>query len=147
MATIHSATTPAKLLDTPRFSRQRQGRGKEKARAVARILGLKSYGILDKTTTDGRPISRRGAAVHHGSPGTRQGPRHPAGDQDKLFQPFLTTKPTGEGIGVGLSIRWDIVTQQHGSTIEVESRVGEFSEFTVRLPRSSVAAELEIAVS
>ena len=57
--------------------------------------------------------------------------------RDKLFQPFVTTKPTGEGTGLGLSIAWDIVTQQHGGTIEVESRQGEFTEFTIRLPRTS----------
>jgi len=51
------------------------------------------------------------------------------------FQPFFTTKPTGEGTGLGLSISYDIVTQQHGGTITVDSRVGEFTEFTVRLPR------------
>jgi GAF domain-containing protein/3-mercaptopyruvate sulfurtransferase SseA len=55
--------------------------------------------------------------------------------RDKLFQPFVTTKPTGEGTGLGLSISYDIVTQQHGGTIEVDSRVGEFTEFTIRLPR------------
>jgi signal transduction histidine kinase len=55
--------------------------------------------------------------------------------RDKLFQPFVTTKPTGEGTGLGLSISYDIVTQQHGGTIEVESREGEFTEFTIRLPR------------
>ena len=54
--------------------------------------------------------------------------------QDKLFQPFFT-KPTGEGTGLGLSISWDIVTQQHGGTIAVDSREGEFTEFTIRLPR------------
>jgi signal transduction histidine kinase len=59
----------------------------------------------------------------------------PAGIKDKLFQPFFTTKPTGEGTGLGLSISYDIVTQQHGGTIEVDSRVGEYTEFTVRLPR------------
>jgi signal transduction histidine kinase len=57
--------------------------------------------------------------------------------RDKLFQPFFTTKPTGEGTGLGLSISYDIVTQQHGGSISVESKVGEFSEFTIRLPRSS----------
>jgi two-component system, NtrC family, sensor kinase len=62
---------------------------------------------------------------------------------DKLFQPFFTTKPTGEGTGLGLSISWDIVTQQHGGTIEVDSRVGEYTEFTVRLPRSFGAAPNE----
>jgi signal transduction histidine kinase len=55
--------------------------------------------------------------------------------RDKLFQPFVTTKPTGEGTGLGLSIAYDIVTQQHGGTIAVDSRVGEFTEFTIRLPR------------
>jgi GAF domain-containing protein len=55
--------------------------------------------------------------------------------RDKLFQPFVTTKPTGEGTGLGLSISYDIVTQQHGGTIAVDSQVGEFTEFTIRLPR------------
>jgi len=58
--------------------------------------------------------------------------------KDKLFQPFFTTKPTGEGTGLGLSISYDIVTQQHGGSIEVDSRVGDFTEFTVRLPRLRV---------
>jgi signal transduction histidine kinase len=57
--------------------------------------------------------------------------------RDKLFQPFVTTKPTGEGTGLGLSIAYDIVVQQHGGTIEVDSRVDEFTEFTIRLPRKS----------
>jgi two-component system NtrC family sensor kinase len=57
------------------------------------------------------------------------------GLRGKLFQPFFTTKPTGEGTGLGLSISYDIITQQHGGTIAVDSQVGEFTEFTVRLPR------------
>ena len=57
--------------------------------------------------------------------------------RDKLFQPFFTAKPPGEGTGLGLSMIYDIITQQHGGTISVDSRVGEYSEFTVRLPRSS----------
>jgi signal transduction histidine kinase len=64
----------------------------------------------------------------------------PSEFRDKLFQPFFTTKPTGEGTGLGLSISYDIVTQQHGGTITVDSRVGEFTEFTIRLPRSRQAA-------
>jgi signal transduction histidine kinase len=59
----------------------------------------------------------------------------PAEIRDKLFQPFFTTKPTGEGTGLGLSISYDIVTQQHGGSVTVESKVGEYSEFAVRLPR------------
>ncbi len=56
--------------------------------------------------------------------------------RDKLFQPFFTTKPTGEGTGLGLSITYDIVTQQHRGSIAVDSEVGEYSEFTIRLPRN-----------
>ena len=56
--------------------------------------------------------------------------------RDRLFQPFFTTKPTGEGTGLGLSISYDIITQQHGGTIEVDRLFGEFTEFTIRLPRS-----------
>jgi signal transduction histidine kinase len=55
--------------------------------------------------------------------------------KDKLFQPFFTTKPTGEGTGLGLSISYDIVTQQHGGSITVDSKVGDYSEFTIMIPR------------
>jgi two-component system NtrC family sensor kinase len=65
--------------------------------------------------------------------------------RDKLFQPFFTTKPTGEGTGLGLSISYDIVTQQHGGTIAVDSVAGEFTEFTIRLPRSRQATTTEAA--
>ena len=60
-------------------------------------------------------------------------------NRDKLFQPFFTTKPTGEGTGLGLSISYEIITQQHGGTITVDSEVGDFTEFTVRLPRGRYA--------
>jgi PAS domain S-box-containing protein len=65
--------------------------------------------------------------------------------RDKLFQPFFTTKPTGEGTGLGLSISWDIITQQHSGAITVDSRAGEFSEFTIRLPRARHAIMPEAA--
>jgi signal transduction histidine kinase/HAMP domain-containing protein len=55
----------------------------------------------------------------------------------KLFTPFFTTKPTGEGTGLGLSISYDIVVQQHGGAITVDSCRGEFTEFVVRLPRAA----------
>jgi signal transduction histidine kinase len=52
----------------------------------------------------------------------------------KIFQPFFTTKPTGEGTGLGLSLAYDIVTKGHGGAIEVESVEGEGTTFVVQLP-------------
>ena len=60
----------------------------------------------------------------------------------KLFQPFFTTKPAGEGTGLGLSISYDIVVQEHGGTITADSRVGQFTEFILRLPRSLRSSDL-----
>ena len=52
----------------------------------------------------------------------------------KIFQPFFTTKPTGQGTGLGLSLAYDIVTKGHGGTIEVESVEDEGTTFIVKLP-------------
>ena len=56
--------------------------------------------------------------------------------KDKIMQPFFTTKPTGEGTGLGLSLSYDIVVKGHGGSITVNTKEGEFTEFTVRLPKS-----------
>jgi signal transduction histidine kinase len=53
--------------------------------------------------------------------------------KDKIFQPFFTTKPTGEGTGLGLSLSYDIV-KAHGGEIKVESRENEGSSFSIILP-------------
>jgi signal transduction histidine kinase/HAMP domain-containing protein len=57
----------------------------------------------------------------------------------QVFTPFFTTKPTGEGTGLGLSISYDIIVQEHGGTITVDSSAGESTEFTIRLPRNAPA--------
>jgi two-component system NtrC family sensor kinase len=54
--------------------------------------------------------------------------------KDKIMQPFFTTKPTGEGTGLGLSLTYDIVVKGHGGSIQVDSLEGEGSEFTIQLP-------------
>jgi two-component system NtrC family sensor kinase len=54
--------------------------------------------------------------------------------KDKIMQPFFTTKPTGEGTGLGLSLSYDIVVKGHGGSITVDTKENEFTEFTVILP-------------
>jgi len=53
---------------------------------------------------------------------------------NKIFQPFFTTKPTGQGTGLGLSLSYDIITKEHGGELKVETKEGMGSEFTIRLP-------------
>jgi len=55
---------------------------------------------------------------------------------DKIFVPFFTTKPAGEGTGLGLSLSYDIIVKQHGGELDVESQPGEFTVFRVTLPRT-----------
>jgi two-component system, NtrC family, sensor kinase len=59
--------------------------------------------------------------------------------KEKMFNPFFTTKPTGEGTGLGLSISHDIIVKQHGGSIEVDTKPGEFTEFRIVLPRTSAS--------
>jgi len=54
----------------------------------------------------------------------------------KIFQPFFTTKPTGEGTGLGLSLSYDIITKGHGGQLKVETKEGQGSEFIIQLPNS-----------
>jgi signal transduction histidine kinase len=53
---------------------------------------------------------------------------------EKIFQPFFTTKPSGEGTGLGLSLSYDIITKGHGGSLSVQSVEGKGSEFVVQLP-------------
>jgi two-component system, NtrC family, sensor kinase len=62
----------------------------------------------------------------------------PAEVREKMFNPFFTTKPAGEGTGLGLSMSHDIVVKQHGGKIEVDTEPGAFTEFIITLPRAVV---------
>jgi signal transduction histidine kinase len=59
--------------------------------------------------------------------------------KEKMFNPFFTTKPAGEGTGLGLSMSRDIVVKQHGGKIDVDTEPGEFTEFIITLPRTAAA--------
>ena len=56
----------------------------------------------------------------------------------KMFNPFFTTKPAGEGTGLGLSLSHDIVVKQHGGTLDVSTEPGAYTQFTIVLPRACV---------
>jgi signal transduction histidine kinase len=58
----------------------------------------------------------------------------PEAIRTKVFQPFFTTKPAGEGTGLGLSLSYDIITKGHGGTLTLESQAGQFTEFAIKLP-------------
>ena len=58
----------------------------------------------------------------------------PVAVRQKIFQPFFTTKPSGEGTGLGLSLSYDIVTKGHGGSLTVDSAEGEYTEFLISLP-------------
>jgi signal transduction histidine kinase len=55
----------------------------------------------------------------------------------KIFQPFFTTKPTGQGTGLGLSLAFDIITKGHNGTMELESADGMGTTFIIRLPKQT----------
>ena len=61
--------------------------------------------------------------------------------KEKMFNPFFTTKPAGEGTGLGLSMSHDIVVKQHGGTIDVSTEPGVFTEFIITLPRVMAAGD------
>ena len=58
----------------------------------------------------------------------------PESVKQKIFQPFFTTKPTGEGTGLGLSLSYDIITKGHDGELKVDSKEGEYTAFTIMLP-------------
>ena len=62
----------------------------------------------------------------------------PSEVKEKIFNPFFTTKPAGEGTGLGLSMSHDIVVKQHGGRIDVDTEPGIFTEFIITLPRTTV---------
>src|SRR6478672_4295573 len=65
----------------------------------------------------------------------------PAEVMEKIFNPFFTTKPAGEGTGLGLSLSHDIVVKQHAGSTEGDTRPREFSEFKVILPRMAATSK------
>ena len=102
---------------------------------------LENYSPLVKVSSkNGTPLEGDAMSLSNG--GSRgvtisvrdNGSGIPDDIRDKIFQPFFTTKPTGEGTGLGLSMSYDIITKGHGGTLKVESQEGKGTVFIIKLP-------------
>jgi two-component system NtrC family sensor kinase len=84
-------------------------------------------------------VTTKSIKLINGKPGveikvTDNGSGIPQNIVDKIFQPFFTTKPTGQGTGLGLSLSYDIITKAHGGELKVETKEGEGTSFIIQLP-------------
>ncbi|OGX81537.1 tetratricopeptide repeat-containing sensor histidine kinase [Hymenobacter coccineus] len=110
------------------------------SRVLLNLLTNAFYAVAEKAKTAGPAYRPEVAVATRRTGGTVRirvrdnGNGIPVAVRDKIFQPFFTTKPTGEGTGLGLSLSYDIVTKGHGGTLAVDSQEGEFTEFTISLP-------------
>jgi len=112
----------------------------EIGRVVLNLLTNSFYSVLQKQKTAGDSFEPLVSVKTKKQPGAvhiiirDNGNGIPQKVIDKIFQPFFTTKPTGEGTGLGLSMSYDIITKGHGGELKVETKEGEFAEFTIILP-------------
>jgi two-component system NtrC family sensor kinase len=116
----------------------------EITRALLNVISNGFYAATTRSKETGepdfRPVLRASTKDIGGAVEIRvrdNGTGIPAELTEKIFNPFFTTKPAGEGTGLGLSMSHDIIVKQHGGTIEVETKPGEFTEFRIVLPRIS----------
>ena len=109
-------------------------------RVLINLFGNAFYAVNQKAKTAGldyKPTVEVSTAKENGLIVIKvkdNGTGIPDAIRDKIMQPFFTTKPTGEGTGLGLSLSYDIVVKGHGGSIDVDTKEGEFTEFVVRLP-------------
>jgi len=109
-------------------------------RVILNMLNNAFYATQQKTKTAGanyKPIVEVSTVRKNGSISILvkdNGTGIPENIREKIMQPFFTTKPTGEGTGLGLSLSYDIVVKGHGGKINIESKEGEGSEFIIDLP-------------
>jgi signal transduction histidine kinase len=110
------------------------------SRVFLNIINNACYAAYDKkkkSDDDFSPLLKVSTKSFNGKVEIRIGDNGngmPADILDKIFQPFFTTKPTGEGTGLGLSLSYDIVTKVHGGELKVETKENVGSEFIIQLP-------------
>ena len=112
----------------------------EIGRVVLNLINNAFYAVTEKRKNTMVPyeptvtVSTRKAGSHIEIRVSDNGTGIPEAIIKKIFQPFFTTKPTGQGTGLGLSLSYDIVTKGHGGELLLESTEGTGTEFVVRLP-------------
>jgi signal transduction histidine kinase len=113
---------------------------REIGRVIVNLVNNAIYAVHEKALDangDYRPQVTVSTAKRNGSVQievTDNGAGIPDDVREKIFEPLFTTKPTGSGTGLGLSLSFDIVTQAHGGKLEFESHPGDGTRFTVTLP-------------
>ena len=113
----------------------------EITRVLINLISNGFYAVSKRTAEAGGfepeiTASTRGASEHIEIRIRDNGTGIPPEVKEKMFNPFFTTKPAGEGTGLGLSMSHDIIVKQHGGTIRVDTEPGVFTEFIVMLPRA-----------
>ena len=109
-------------------------------RVLINLFGNAFYAVNQKAKTAGsdyKPTVEVSTVQQNGSVLVSvkdNGTGIPDNIREKIMQPFFTTKPTGEGTGLGLSLSYDIVVKGHGGTLDIISKEGEGAEFIVKLP-------------
>jgi signal transduction histidine kinase len=112
------------------------------SRVFLNIINNACYAAHDKkkkTSDDFSPVLNVSTRNQNGKVEIRikdNGNGISASIKEQIFNPFFTTKPAGEGTGLGLSLSYDIVTKVHGGELKFESEEGKFTEFTITLPKS-----------
>lgn len=112
-------------------------------RALLNVLTNACYALHEKTRQAGdgfAPILTVTTRLLDGRAEIRvrdNGNGIPPEVRERMFEPFFTTKPAGSGTGLGLSIVFEIIVQQHGGTIQIETETGRFAEFIITLPRGA----------
>jgi two-component system NtrC family sensor kinase len=118
----------------------------EMTRALLNLISNGFYAASKKAAADGKFAPVLSAATKNLGKAVEirirdNGTGIPPEVREKMFNPFFTTKPTGEGTGLGLSMTHDIIVKQHGGRIDVATEPGAFTEFIITLPRKNGAAD------
>lgn len=117
------------------------------SRAILNIVNNACYAANDKRKNAKNgfsPVVRVSAKNTSGTIEIRirdNGNGIPDSIREKIFNPFFTTKPAGSGTGLGLSLSYDIITQEHHGEIRVDSKEGEYTEFVISIPRNPDTAK------